>query len=205
MSRFPGARLRSGGSRPPRSRLRVLGDVLLAAVVLGLLALVVARLEEGTAVRIEGGAQVSDGDSLVIAGERIRIRGIDAPELDQTCRRDGHDYPCGREARNALAGLVGSRPVVCEGRGRDRYGRLLADCLAVRTELGRAQVESGWAIAYGDYEKEEAIARDDGRGVWAGEFERPKDWRQMRGDAAEDEHVRGWAVVEWLRAILRFP
>lgn len=179
--------------------------MLLASVILGLLALVVARLEECDAIRIEGGANVVDGDSLVIAGERIRLRGLDAPELDQTCRRGAINYPCGREARKALADLVGTRSVACEGRRRDRYGRLLADCVAGRTELGRAQVEAGWAIAYGDYEKEEAIARDDGRGVWAGEFERPKDWRQMRGDAAEDEHVRGWPVVEWLRAILHFP
>lgn len=205
MSKSPGARLRGGGARPRRGRLRVLGDMLLAVVVLGLLALVVARLDEGAAIRIEGGASVVDGDTLVIAGERVRLRGLDAPELDQTCRRDGSDYPCGREARKALAELIGARPVECVGRRRDRYGRLLADCRAERTELARAQVVAGWAVAYGDYDKEEAMARDRGQGLWAGEFDRPKDWREMRGGAAEDEHVRGWAVVEWLRAILGFP
>lgn len=205
MSTSPGAWLRGGGARPRRGRLRVLGDMLLAVVVLGLLALVVARLDEGAAIRIEGGASVVDGDTLVIAGERVRLRGLDAPELDQTCRRDGSDYPCGREARKALAELIGARPVECVGRRRDRYGRLLADCRAERTELARAQVVAGWAVAYGDYDKEEAMARDRGQGLWAGEFDRPKDWREMRGGAAEDEHVRGWAVVEWLRAILGFP
>lgn len=196
---------RRPATRPRRGRLRVLGDMLLAVVVLGLLALVVARLDEGAAIRIEGGASVVDGDTLVIAGERVRLRGLDAPELDQTCRRDGSDYPCGREARKALAELIGARPVECVGRRRDRYGRLLADCRAERTELARAQVVAGWAVAYGDYDKEEAMARDRGQGLWAGEFDRPKDWREMRGGAAEDEHVRGWVVVEWLRAILGFP
>jgi len=199
MSRFFGARYREGRSRQPRSGLRVVADVMLAVVLLGLLALVVARLDEGVSIQLQGEANVGDGDSLVIGTERIRLRGIDAPELGQICRRDGHDYPCGRESRASLAGLIGSRPVACEGRERDRYDRLLADCHVDRIALAPAQVEAGWAVAYGDYEGEEAAAREDGRGLWAGEFERP------HGAAAEAEHARPSAILAWLRAILGFP
>ena len=40
---------------------------------------VVARAE------ITGAARVIDGDTIDIAGERIRLHGIDAPESGQTC------------------------------------------------------------------------------------------------------------------------
>lgn len=32
-----------------------------------------------------GPVDVIDGDTLVMTGERFRLLGIDAPELDQTC------------------------------------------------------------------------------------------------------------------------
>lgn len=179
--------------------------MLLALVILGLLALVAARFGDGPAIRIEGRARVVDGDSLVVGDERIRLRGIDAPELDQTCLRGGDAYACGRDAREALAGLVGSHPVACAAREEDRYGRLVADCLVGASELGRAQVAAGWAVAYGDFEREEAAARAGGRGIWSGTFDRPRDWRESHGAAAEAEHAAPWAIVAWLRAILGFP
>ncbi len=37
---------------------------------------------------ITGPARVVDGDTLEIAGERIRLHGIDAPETNQTCWDD---------------------------------------------------------------------------------------------------------------------
>lgn len=205
MSRIPGSRRRDGGPPRRRSGFRLFGDVLLALVILGLLALVAVRLGDGPAIRIEGRASVVDGDSLVIGDARIRLRGMDAPELDQTCLRDGNAYACGREAREALARLVGSRPVACAAREKDRYGRLVADCLVEASELGRAQVAAGWAMAYGDFEKEEAAARAGGRGIWSGTFDRPRDWRESHGAAAEAEHAAPWAIVAWLRAILGFP
>ena len=49
-----------------------------------------------------GQASVIDGDTLDIHGTRIRIWGIDAPESDQLCRKDGTQYRCGAQAANAL-------------------------------------------------------------------------------------------------------
>ena len=47
---------------------------------------VVALLALGQVARadVTGPATVIDGDTIVVAGERIRLQGIDAPELQQT-------------------------------------------------------------------------------------------------------------------------
>src|SRR5215212_9917798 len=76
----------------------------------------------------EGRASVADGDTLRLQGVAIRLKGIDAPELHQTCSLDGRPYRCGETSREALAERVAGRPVACRIEGRDRYGRSLARC-----------------------------------------------------------------------------
>lgn len=112
----------------------------------------------------------TDGDSLRCGSERIRLRGIDAPELRQ---------PGGAAAHSALAKLA-TGPLVCSDRGTDRYGRTLARCgNAITPDLGRAMVLQGFAISYYDYKEEEAFARSARRGVWSDpQFIRPQDWRR---------------------------
>ena len=188
----------------PRSRLRRLWDWLLAFAILGLLILLAARLDRTETRSIAGRVTVNDGDSITLGTERIRLRGIDAPEFDQHCRKDGTDYPCGRRARDALVKLVGGRPVSCSGWERDKYDRLLATCTAGGVELNRLQVEAGWAVVYGAYRSEEEAARDKGTGLWAGSFERPRDWREMHGGLVESEHATSGRILNWLRQMLRF-
>ena len=94
---------------PPRSLFRRLLDYALAAAILLLLALVAARLDRVETRKISGDAIVNDGDSITLKGERIRLRGIDAPEYNQTCLKDGAPYPCGRRSRQALAELAKAR------------------------------------------------------------------------------------------------
>src|SRR5690606_28450722 len=189
-------RRRSGAAR---NRLR---DLLLTVVIFGLLALISVQLDRSATERHAGVPRVQDGDSLGFGAERIRLLGIDAPELGQTCHRGETQYPCGREARDALAGLVGSRPVVCTGHQRDRYSRLLAVCTAGEQNLNRRMVALGWAVAYGDFEAEEEAARQRGVGLWAGSFDRPGAWRVMHGEAIESEHAGLARIINWLRQVL---
>lgn len=187
-----------------RSPWRRLWDWLLTFAILGLLILLSVRLDHTETRSLEGRVTVNDGDSITLGTERIRLRGIDAPEFDQTCRRDGADYACGRHAREALVALIGGQPVTCSGRERDRYDRLLATCTAGGKELNRGQVEAGWALAYGGYEAEQEAARRKGAGLWAGSFERPRDWRETHGGMAESEHAAPDGILEWLTRLLRF-
>ena len=56
---------------------------------------------------ISGRADVADGDTLRIGDVRIRLTGLDAPELDQTCTDAlGASWGCGRDARGFVAGIV---------------------------------------------------------------------------------------------------
>jgi endonuclease YncB( thermonuclease family) len=130
---------------------------------------------------LEGRAQVTDGDTIRIGEARIRLRGIDAPEMEQRCSRAGRSYACGETARQALIDLVSGKTVRCRAAGRDRYQRILARCTVNGNDIGTQMVESGWAVSYGrDYAAEEARAQERGAGLWDGAFERPQDWRRHR-------------------------
>ncbi|MBY0360620.1 MAG: thermonuclease family protein [Phreatobacter sp.] len=124
-----------------------------------------------------GYARIVDGDSLVVAGVEVRLFGIDAPELFQRCTREGRDVRCGRESARSLIAMVAGQSLACERRDIDQYGRTIAVCRVEDVDLGRAQVLSGHAVAYGAYYQDEASARTARRGLWAGEFVRPREWR----------------------------
>lgn len=129
-----------------------------------------------------GEVEIVDGDTLVWRGERVRLFGIDAPEGDQLCTRNARDYPCGEKAMQWLIEKTEGRDVRCEKRGRDGYGRLLAVCFTDENNLNRGLVEAGLALAYRRYSQEfvpaEEAARRAAKGLWAGEFVPPWQWRQ---------------------------
>lgn len=136
-----------------------------------------------------GAATVVDGDTLVIAGRKIRLVGIDAPESGQDCGGPAGAYGCGDEARRHLQQLIGGQPVMCDGKRDDRYGRLLAVCRVRGADINAAMVRDGWAVSYrGAYRAEEKAARAAFVGLWSGSFANPADWRRAtRGDTTGDE------------------
>lgn len=114
---------------------------------------------------------VIDGDTLFHDGKRIRITGIDAPELDQQG---------GMDAKNHLIRLVGSGVIRVEPRGTDKYGRVLARVLAGQIDLGRAMVAAGYALAQDRaYKGAERGARWGKKGLWSrGGISDPAAWRR---------------------------
>jgi endonuclease YncB( thermonuclease family) len=130
---------------------------------------------------ISGTAKVVDGDSLEIGATRIRLFGIDAPEGRQHCTRDSTDWPCGVEATRKLRALVGDEWIDCVQRDIDQYDRVVAVCSHGATDLNAAMVQAGLALAYrhysNDYVSDEDDARRAKRGMWAGEFTAPWDYR----------------------------
>ncbi|MGB3831945.1 MAG: thermonuclease family protein [Mesorhizobium sp.] len=190
---------------PRRGPWRVAGDFALMTGLFALLAVLVVQLDARQTRVQEGTAFVVDGDTLAVAGQRVRLRGIDAPESRQTCRKAGAEYACGRQARQALVQAIAGRRVSCSGSSLDRYGRLLGDCRAGDADLNRTQVAAGWAVAYGDFESEERGARAARLGIWAGEFERPQDWRWRHDGMDEPRHDLLAAIGGWLRAFFHLP
>ena len=129
--------------------------------------------------------KVSDGDSLRSGNLRIRLFGIDAPELRQQCAdQNGVLWNCGTAAKQQLNDLIGtSKDLQCNLRDVDRYGRLVMQCFSGSTDLGAAMVRSGHALAYRDfsdlYIPEEKQAKTALIGVWRGTFSPPWEWRRQ--------------------------
>lgn len=138
---------------------------------------------------------VLDGDTLKIAGVNYRLHGIDAPEKSQICQRDGQDWLCGQEAAAHLRGLIRGRPVRCEEKDRDRYGRVVAICYAGADDLNRAMVRAGLAWAYRsytrDYEDAELEAQIMGNGIWGPSARAQPAWDWRRERRAKPAGIRG--------------
>lgn len=134
---------------------------------------------------IVGRATVIDGDTIDIQGQQIRFFGIDAPESAQTCRDgQGRDYRCGQRATRALADKIGQRTVACEQREIDQYRRIVAVCRVGNQDLNEWLVREGLAVAYRRYSTAYVRAEDEAkaarRGIWAGGFTRPDEYRRSR-------------------------
>ena len=131
---------------------------------------------------ISGVPRIVDGDTLVIDGVNVRLAGLDAPQRAQQCTDAGGDaFACGRAATDYLTFLVDGGEATCRGHGRDRWDRLIGTCRAGGVDLSEAMIRRGWAVAYlGDLEAVEMEARERGVGLWAGQFQRPDEWRRER-------------------------
>lgn len=177
-------------------RARGFSGLLVALLLIGGAAVAAAHFEP-VPEPISGHATVADGDTLRLGGDRIRLLGLDAPELAQTCLdARGEDWPCGHVAREKLTELVADADVRCVPTGTDRYGRLLARCTAGDTDIGAAMVAAGLAVASDSYLTEEAAARGEKLGLWQGRFDPPRRWRDAHGDLTGGFDLLGW-IRSW--------
>jgi endonuclease YncB( thermonuclease family) len=132
-----------------------------------------------------GRARVIDGDTVDLAGTRVRLEAIDAPEVDQTCvDQRGQTWPCGKTATAELRAHINGHELNCQPSGFDRYRRMLAVCsLPDGSDVNAWMVREGWAVATGflkTYGSEETAAEAAKRGIWGGDFVPPAEWRRLQ-------------------------
>lgn len=137
---------------------------------------------------VEGDSRIIDGDTIKVGTERVRLQGIDAPEMSQTCKCAGKKTFCGKDAARALKKFVANDEIFCDARERDSYGRLVGECFVRRNgkkiSLNRWMVENGHAVAYTHYSRKfaaaERNAEKEKKGIWACAFEMPWDYRRKQ-------------------------
>lgn len=178
-------------------KINLLRDIVITVCFLVLLALIALKVKTDAVETLGGHYRVVDGDSLALGDRRLRLTGIDAPELTQTCMLHATSWRCGEAAKAMLQTLVDRGVMICKGDRRDKYGRLLVACISDGMDINRQMVRRGLAVAFGDYEREEAEAKQAHIGVWATYFVRPVDWRRSHHLVKEDEPHR-LPLLDWI-------
>lgn len=130
-----------------------------------------------------GTVRVVDGDTLEVGGVRVRLHGVDAPELGQVCTNpDGARWDCGTWVADRLRARLRGRDLRCRALETDRYGRTVATCTLAGEDLGRKLVQDGMALAYRKYsmayDLDEKGAVVAGRGLHGYLMARPEDHRR---------------------------
>lgn len=182
--------------------IRSLVGLVLAIVLLGVLVVLpeTARTREfKVQPLITGPARVIDGDTLDFSGQRVRLEGIDAPEISQLCdTNQGGKWPAGRLAAAHLARIVGARTVTCEILGHDLYGRILGRCKADGAPINARLVREGAARAFVKYSQiyvgDEAAARAERAGIWAHACSAPWAYRAARWTESASAAPEGCAI-----------
>jgi endonuclease YncB( thermonuclease family) len=134
-------------------------------------------------------AHVVDGDSINFDRGRVRVRlfGIDAPEMSQVG---------GKAARGHLIRMIGGQRVTIRPVDIDHYGRIVARVQCAGSDVCRAMVRDGYAVAMVAFSREyipvEMEARRDRCGLWKASAEWgiscPSHHRRIEREKAE---VRG--------------
>ncbi len=128
-----------------------------------------------------GTVRVIDADTIDVGGTRVRLFGIDAPEMGQPCSADGRTWDCGAWTRDAVSNRFEGSYARCDTRDTDRYGRTVAQCSVDGQDMGRMIVRSGLAWAFRRYSEtydlDEKAAAVAGRGLWAVEVQIPSEYR----------------------------
>jgi endonuclease YncB( thermonuclease family) len=150
---------------------------------------------------LSGPARIVDGDTLDIGNVRVRLEGIDAPETNQTCGRKWFgSFECGQAATRLLLDLTKDREVICDGRGRDKYGRTLGVCFAGGLELNAEMVRRGMAWAFVKYSRTyveiEAEARALRIGIFEGSSEPAWVYRQRQWAGAEQAAPQAGCIIK---------
>lgn len=141
-----------------------------------------------------GTIRVIDADTIDVDGVRVRLFGIDAPEMGQPCAKDGRTWDCGAWTRDAVRNRFEGAYARCRQQDVDRYGRIVAQCAVDGQDMGQMIVASGlaWAFRrYSDiYDLDEKAAAVAERGLWAVDVQLPSAFRatQFADDPAPNQN-----------------
>lgn len=146
---------------------------------------VLALLPFGALAGLAGPVRVIDGDTFDVGNERVRLFGIDAPEMDQTCKnRQGQAWACGVWVADQVRHRFGGQNVTCDRMDTDRYGRTVARCFVGNRDVADEIVTLGLAFAYRrystDYVSVERQAEKASRGLHASQVQSPAAFRAAR-------------------------
>ena len=144
---------------------------------------------------ISGVPKIIDGDTIHINNFKLRLEGIDAPEMRQQCKKEFlkissiigftfyKDYSCGIVSKEKLISKINESKIKCILANKDRYKRYIATCFKGNINLNQWMVRNGYAIAYRRYSKkyvvDEDFAKENKLGLWQGKFISPEKWRKL--------------------------
>ena len=164
-------------------RKTTMSNQLILIIIIVISILLNGRLSLSEEYHITGTPRVIDGDSLEINDQRIRLYGIDAPELKQSCLINDKAYDCGITALKALTSLIAEKTVTCLSNETDQYNRHLSTCYVNETSINAWMVRNGHALSYRQYSSEfsneEQIARKEKTGIHQGKHMEPWAWRRL--------------------------
>ncbi|MBW1924199.1 MAG: thermonuclease family protein [Deltaproteobacteria bacterium] len=94
--------------------------------------------------------RVYDGDTVLARANdlviKVRLVGIDAPEVSHGKRKPGQPY--GRKAQKFLASLVLNKTVEIRAYGLDRYNRVLGVLVLNGRDINLEMIKAGLAEVY---------------------------------------------------------
>lgn len=140
------------------------------------------------AANITGTPLIIDGNTVQFGSQRLRLGAMASPSTDQQCLDEkGEPWACGIAARDALKAYAGGKPWTCQPIGSTPHGRLVGRCTADGEDVEKWMVKNGWGLASAreakGYGADEAEARKNKSGLWAGAFVAPRDWRNRNANA----------------------
>lgn len=170
------------GQETTASRLRFRSDQRFWRVVALLLSICLYGCSNATVSASDAYKviRVYDGDTVLVSqpnkkGEKVRMIGIDAPEMYKKDRMPAQPYS--RKAKRYLSNRILNRQVQIDMYGRDRYERILGVILLDGTDINLEMVSAGLAEVYRGkmeesfdaepYREAQAEARQSKRGMWS--------------------------------------
>ncbi len=190
----------------PRVRYSAIGSCVVAVAIAASASLLIPGRTAADAVvgccidhnsllmnmEVSGEATAVTGDIIVVAGTMVRLFGIDAPGLPETCIVQDSARSCGDASAQFLADLIVAGPVLCKGTQVDDLKRFIGVCIADGRDLGRTMVLAGWAVTVADreplYRWEELKAMSSETGLWSCQYIDSWHWRQPPRSAESEPY-----------------